>query len=49
VVGSAEFAQKSAPLGLELVQMSPDELDHWIKSEIARWREVAAKANMQME
>ena len=49
VVASAEFAGKSQHLGLEQVHMTPDELDAWIKKEIARWREIAASANMQVE
>ena len=49
VAASPEFVEKTGHLGLELVYMTPDELDRWIKKEIRRWREIAASANMQIE
>lgn len=49
VVTSPEFAEKSKHLGIEPLARTPEELGAWIKSEIARYREIAAKANIKME
>ncbi|MGZ3410801.1 MAG: Bug family tripartite tricarboxylate transporter substrate binding protein [Xanthobacteraceae bacterium] len=49
VITSPEFAEKTAALGIEPRPMSPDELGAWIKSEIARWRDIAAKADIKVE
>ena len=49
VILSPEFAEKTAVLGIEPRPMSPDELGAWIKSEIARWRDIATKADIKVE
>jgi tripartite-type tricarboxylate transporter receptor subunit TctC len=49
VVTSKEFAEKSAALGIEPTAMTPEELGAWIKSEIARYREIATKANIKID
>jgi tripartite-type tricarboxylate transporter receptor subunit TctC len=49
VVTSPEFAEKSKHLGIEPTAMTPQELGDWIKAEIARWRDIATKANIKVE
>ena len=49
VILSPEFAEKTKILGIEPRPMTPDELGAWIKSEIARWRDIATKANIKVE
>ena len=49
VILSPEFAEKTKILGIEPRAMTPDELGAWIKSEIARWRDIATKANIKVE
>jgi tripartite-type tricarboxylate transporter receptor subunit TctC len=49
VIASAEFAEKTKHLGIEPLVMTPDELGAWIKSEIARWRDIATKANIKLD
>ena len=46
---SPEFAEKTKILGIEPNAMTPDELGGWIKAEIARWRDIATKANIKLD
>jgi tripartite-type tricarboxylate transporter receptor subunit TctC len=41
VVASPEFAEKARALGIDAKGNTPQELDAWTRSEIARWAEVA--------
>ena len=49
VVTSPEFAEKTKHLGIEPMAMTPQELGDWIKAEIARWRDIATRANIKVE
>jgi tripartite-type tricarboxylate transporter receptor subunit TctC len=49
VVNSAEFAEKARRLGIDAKGNTPDELDAWTRSEIARWAEVAKAANISAD
>jgi tripartite-type tricarboxylate transporter receptor subunit TctC len=49
VVNSTEFAEKARRLGIDAKGNTPDELDAWTRSEIARWAEVAKAANISAD
>ena len=49
VVNSAEFAEKARRLGIDAKGNTPEELDAWTRSEIARWAEVAKAANISAD
>jgi tripartite-type tricarboxylate transporter receptor subunit TctC len=49
VVNSAEFAEKTKNLGIDAKGNTAQELDAWIKGEIARWAEIARAANIKPE
>src|SRR5215468_50490 len=46
VVASAAFAENARRLGIDAKGNTPQELDAWTRSEIARWAEVARAANI---
>ncbi|HYH41624.1 MAG TPA: tripartite tricarboxylate transporter substrate binding protein, partial [Burkholderiales bacterium] len=49
VLGNAEFKEKAAVLGLDLLGTPPERLTAHMKSEIARWVKVARAANVKLE
>jgi tripartite-type tricarboxylate transporter receptor subunit TctC len=49
VVESADFAERTGPLGIDATGMSPAELDRWFRQEIDKWAEIARQANMKVE
>jgi tripartite-type tricarboxylate transporter receptor subunit TctC len=49
VVSSAAFAEKAQYLGIAAKGSTPQELDTWTRSEIARWAEVAKAANISAD
>jgi tripartite-type tricarboxylate transporter receptor subunit TctC len=49
VVASPEFAAKARLLGIDAKGNTPQELDAWTRSEIARWAEVAKAANIKAD
>jgi tripartite-type tricarboxylate transporter receptor subunit TctC len=49
VVNSKEFAQKVRHLGIFPFGNTPQELDAWMRREIARWREIATAANLKAD
>jgi tripartite-type tricarboxylate transporter receptor subunit TctC len=46
VVNSPEFAEKARALGIDATGNTPQQLDAWTRTEIARWAEVARAANI---
>jgi tripartite-type tricarboxylate transporter receptor subunit TctC len=49
VVNSPEFADKTAALGIFPLGNTPRELDAWMREQIARWRQIAAAANIRAD
>ncbi len=49
VLANADFKEKAAVLGLELLGTTPDRLTAHMKGEIARWVKVARAANIKLE
>jgi tripartite-type tricarboxylate transporter receptor subunit TctC len=49
VVNSPEFADKTKNLGIFPFGNAPQELAEWMRVQIARWREIAAAANIQAD
>jgi tripartite-type tricarboxylate transporter receptor subunit TctC len=48
-VASPEFAQRTAPLGINAWGSTPKELDAWFAKETAKWAEIAKAANLKAE
>ena len=46
---SREFAEKTRHLGIDAKGNTPQELDSWARSEIARWAEIAKAANIKAD
>ena len=49
VVGSDAFRDKTRHLGINAFGNTPAELSAWMRSEIARWQEVAKAANLKAD
>jgi tripartite-type tricarboxylate transporter receptor subunit TctC len=49
IVNSPAFAEKARHLGIAAKGNTPQELDAWTRSEIARWAEVAKAANISAD
>jgi tripartite-type tricarboxylate transporter receptor subunit TctC len=49
VVNSKEFSEKVRHLGIFPFGNTPQELDAWMRNEIARWREIATAANLKAD
>ncbi len=49
VVNSPEFADKTRNLGIFPLGNTPKELDAWMREQIARWKEIAASANIKAD
>jgi tripartite-type tricarboxylate transporter receptor subunit TctC len=49
VVNSPEFAEKTRNLGIFPLGNTPKELDSWMREQIARWKEIAAAANIKAD
>jgi tripartite-type tricarboxylate transporter receptor subunit TctC len=49
VVNSQEFADKVRNLGIFPLGNTPQELDHWMREQIARWAEIAKSANIKAD
>jgi tripartite-type tricarboxylate transporter receptor subunit TctC len=49
VVNSPEFAEKTKNLGIFPLGNTPKELDAWMREQIARWKEIAAAANIKAD
>ena len=49
VLGNADFREKAAVLGLELLGTAPDKLTAHMRSEITRWVKVARAASIKLE
>src|SRR4029453_9467584 len=49
VINSAEFADKTRHLGIFPQGNTPQALDAWMRAQIARWREIAAAANIRAD
>ena len=49
VVNSPEFAEKTRNLGITPLGNTPQELDAWMREQIARWKEIAAAANIKAD
>lgn len=49
VVNSSEFAGKVSQLGIFPFGNTPQELDAWMRKEIARWAEIAKAANIKAD
>jgi tripartite-type tricarboxylate transporter receptor subunit TctC len=49
IVTSASFAEKVRPFGVTPQAMAPREIDAWVRSEIARWQQIVASANLKAE
>jgi tripartite-type tricarboxylate transporter receptor subunit TctC len=49
VVNSAEFAEKVRNLGIFPLGNTPQELDAWMREQIARWAEIAKAANIKAD
>ncbi len=49
VVNSPEFAEKTRNLGIFPLGNTPKELDAWMREQIARWKEIAASANIKAD
>jgi tripartite-type tricarboxylate transporter receptor subunit TctC len=49
VVNSSEFADKVRNLGIFPLGNTPQELDAWMRKEIARWAEIAKAANIKAD
>jgi len=49
VVASPEFAARTKPFGVDPQASTPQELDTFLRAEIAKWSEIAAKANLKVD
>jgi tripartite-type tricarboxylate transporter receptor subunit TctC len=49
VVNSPEFAEKTRNLGITPLGNTPQELDAWMRAQIARWKEIAKAANIKAD
>ena len=49
VVNSAEFAEKVRHLGIFPLGNTPQELEAWMRDQIARWAEIAKAANINAD
>ena len=49
VVASPEFAERTKPFGVDPQASTPQELDTFLRAEIAKWGEIAAKANLKVD
>jgi tripartite-type tricarboxylate transporter receptor subunit TctC len=49
VINSPEFAEKTRNLGIFPLGNTPKELDAWMREQIARWKEIAAAANIKAD
>jgi tripartite-type tricarboxylate transporter receptor subunit TctC len=49
VIGSAAFAERTRPLGIDARGMTPAELDAWFAKEIDKWAEIAKQAGIKGE
>jgi tripartite-type tricarboxylate transporter receptor subunit TctC len=49
VVNSKEFAEKVDHLGIFPLGNTPQELDAWMRKEIARWKEIATAADLKAD
>ncbi len=49
VVSSDAFREKTKHLGINAYGNTPDELSAWMRTEIARWQQVAKAANLKSE
>ncbi len=49
VVNSPEFAEKTRNLGIFPLGNTPQQLDAWMREQIARWKEIAAAANIKTD
>jgi tripartite-type tricarboxylate transporter receptor subunit TctC len=49
VVGSPEFAARTKAFGVDPQASTPQELDTFLRAEIAKWSEIAAKANLKVD
>ena len=47
VINSKELAEKTRHLGIFPLANTPQELDVWMREQIARWRQIAAAANIK--
>jgi len=48
-VNSAEFADKTRNLGIFAYGNTPQQLDGWMREQIARWKDIAAAANIKAD
>ncbi len=49
VVSSEAFREKTKHLGINAYGNTPAELSAWMRTEIARWQEVAKAANLKAD
>jgi tripartite-type tricarboxylate transporter receptor subunit TctC len=49
VVNSDEFVGKVRHLGIFSLGNTPQELDRWMREQIARWAEIAKAANIKVD
>jgi tripartite-type tricarboxylate transporter receptor subunit TctC len=49
VVGSREFGERTANLGIDAKGNTPAELDRWMRQEIDKWSRIAEAANVRAE
>jgi tripartite-type tricarboxylate transporter receptor subunit TctC len=49
VVGSPAFLERVRHLGINPYGNTPEELTAWMRSEIARWQEIAKAANLKAD
>ena len=49
IVASPEFAARTKPFGVDPQSSTPDQLDNFLRSEIAKWSDIAAKANLKVD
>jgi tripartite-type tricarboxylate transporter receptor subunit TctC len=47
VVASPQFAERTRNLGIDARGNSPAELDAWMRTEIAKWAQIARDANIK--
>jgi tripartite-type tricarboxylate transporter receptor subunit TctC len=48
-MADAEFAKRVQTIGMEPAGSTPQELEHWIRSELARWTKVVHEAGIQAD
>ena len=49
IVASPEFAARTKPFGVDPLSSTPDQLDNFLRSEIVKWSDIAAKANLKVD